>query len=164
MYREIIEKKKNIVWAWLSLLVLLFALFVPLQMMRPKNYGLLMDLGMIVLLTIVAYWTITAALTEYEYVLIDTDFMFGSHLGSREKILFQISVTNIICMAPQGAKELQNYQHKVQERHNLCQRFNGEKRYIAIYQKDGKLHQFSFQPSEKLVAKFYHLAPDIRKG
>ena len=160
MYKEMIQKRKTSIVMWVLIVLALFAVLVTAQLFRPKAYGLVMDLAAIAILTVLAYIIIKSALTEYEYVLIDTDFMFVRHIGSREKLIFHINLDDIVLIAPLKDIAMTEYHDRIKDHINLCQSFTFSEPYAAVFQGKDGLAQFTFQPSKKLLERLYHSIPD----
>lgn len=158
MYREIVKRDNNIILLVISLVFFSFICISSLDLLMVP-YKILFQLFAVLVLGIACFIIIRFNIMDYKYSLIERDFIVSRTLGSREDLLFSISVDSILIVAPSKSVQAQKF-NKFNNKINLCGALFSKKKYIGVYHKDDKLCKFCFEPSGDLLRYLKTLIPN----
>jgi len=144
MYKEINRRKNNIV-AVIGMFALCAAGAVLLLKLLPV-VQLVRDILLMAVLIGFVFVLIKKYLSEYEYELTDEELIFRTYLGGR--VSYQVCAELGKLKAFYRAEDKKPMQNRV-SRITMCT-FSGKK-YVALFEDEGKLLKIVFAPSEQLV-------------
>lgn len=156
MYREKVENRAKIFYIIVAM-ILAYAIVMGVLSKFDIAYKSVIQLAFLFILAIGVYMCMRFSITKYEYIITQNDgktlFAVVSHLGSAEKLIANVSADNILCIAPYGAKVLE--ENKEAYRYNARMFLDKKRAYVMVFTDEkAKISKIAFNPSEKLIKEF----------
>ncbi|WP_297636437.1 hypothetical protein [uncultured Clostridium sp.] len=150
MHREVVSKRKAPVIA-ISLIIITFMLYIHegLKLIKFKDSTTL-QIWNIIIMTItilILLGEIISCYTSYKYSIIADKLIVNKILGHNERNLASIRLSNIRYI---GAKSAAPKTKCKSVGSFVCSLFN-QKACICIFEKEGKVYKFEFEPSEEFI-------------
>lgn len=147
MYKEIIKNERNPVLLILAMVGGVFLAFAILDLVvRP---AMVRDILLFLLLGYAIFFLARYYLCTYQYAIIGQDLIFHRVLRSREQLVLNISIADIIGLYPYGAKELEPYGST--KKYTLCISKRRKQQYVVVFTVNGTPTRVIFEPTQKLV-------------
>ena len=155
MYQEVSKRQKL---SWWHIGAGILACFGILFLINGIAYTINLHSGWLDLITIfvftcIVYILIREYFISYRYILIEDEFIIHQVIGSKEKHVLNIHVSQIqkiACVQNPSFEEDKVGSYGTKEK--FCHTwFQKNKIYYGIYKEVDKEHFFIFQPSEKMV-------------
>ncbi|QUI21075.1 hypothetical protein HZI73_01685 [Vallitalea pronyensis] len=156
MHQEI-TKKEKISGIRLLLLIMIAAVFLILfnalaSTVLGKVNTSFIDAVTLIFASAMAYMFIRRYMTSYKYLLIENDFIIQELTGSKEKLLLNINVHQIVKLETIDKPEyIKDYKQKYATKRKLNKHLKGLEIYYCIYEKDDKNHFIEIQPSKDFI-------------
>ncbi len=97
---------------------------------------------------------------EFEYQYLNGECQFDKICGkSRRKGLGKLEMSKIEVIAPEGSKELEQYEKQNYHMKNFSSLQKEADRYIAFERKDSGLVKVIFEPNEEIIKEMQKAAP-----
>ncbi len=119
----------------------------------PPLYGGLVSIGIIIGAGVLTSYLINRKLAEYTYTLIDNELMIFKRIGSREKLMMKMKVSDIESIVPLEEEDrgTGEKKQKVKRTYTYSCRLRGEGLYVGIL-RDGKHRvRFMIEPEKSFV-------------
>ncbi len=160
MHREVVKREGNTFLLVVALIVIIFVCMSILDYIEVSNYRLVVELIAIAVLTVIASMVIKYKIIEYQYVLIDEEFIAHRILGRKDTVVFSVKKENIVEIAPITSEQLHKWS-KIDKCYKLTTSFGNKNKYYGVFCKDGQYFKAIFEPSEKLLVLLEKSMPNI---
>lgn len=150
---QLIKKQSSGRDKGIKIILIVLTLYVFTMIMRNPLWGL----GILIMIA-VDIWVFRSLDVEYEYLYINGNLDIDKIMSkSRRKKVFEMEITDLEVMAPEGEAELKLYQNlKVLDFSSGC--LNG-KRYEMVITQKGEKKRIVFEPNDVIVDGMRMLAP-----
>lgn len=154
LYREIVRPKHNKVMR--GILFCIFAIIgIDLIFLLSNYKRIIVELAYVgygifpvAIFTIVLLWV--KSNIKYRYAIIDDELIIERFYGDRRRVVLNINVKHIVKIEKISNK---TSCQRIERHFNFACAGNKKSTYRCLYNKEGKLFSFSFEPSDSLLNK-----------
>jgi hypothetical protein len=156
MHKEVVRGRK-IPAIMISLLAITIALYVVeiTEIMIGKTFQIyrVIDIILLIMIVFVLFKEFKYCSLAYKYSIIADKLIINKLNSKGDNILESIRIQDIVFIGKRI--EIPKNISKTKSRGNYLSSITTTKRYYCIYEKDGQLMKFSFEPSERLLKRIY---------
>lgn len=154
MHREVIEKKKVPAIA-IVLLSITFVLYlsqgIKLAGLNNNFLGYSLNGILLILTVFIVFREIKSCSLAYRYAIIADKLIINKIISRKEKNLESIKIEKILYIGKKSELP-KEYVRLKSSKSYLCNRI-GDEIYCCVYNRDGNLIKFSFQPSNSFIER-----------
>lgn len=149
MYQEISKRDSLSVLNTILLIGIALALIIVFNIISSliNISSTLTDILSLILPVIFTFYIIKKYIVAYKYTIISDDFIIQEMIGSKEKILINININQIIKFTIADKKDNEQYFSK----RKMYNGVNKDNLYNIVFKEDDRKKLVIIQPSDKLI-------------